>query len=309
VIRVWLLLGTLALAPSVRAQALTVCADPNNLPFSNREQAGFENKLVTLIAADLKLKVHYEWWAQRRGFARNTLANSRCDLWPGVATGIGSMASSSPYYRSTYVFVTRRDSGLHDLSLNDERLRTLTIGVQLIGDDAMNTPPAHALAERGITANVRGYMLYGDYHRPNPPAAIVAAVASRAVDVAVVWGPLAGYFASRAPVRLRLEPVEPQADHGWPMTYQVSVGVRRDEPELLQQINVVLRVERPAIEQLLRAYAVPIATPIAPTNVVGNAAVDPVSLMAPDQALLLGSRPWMMFARVPKQTRNRAPGC
>ncbi len=116
----------LAASLAARAEVLTVCADPNNLPFSNQAQQGFENKLVNLIAADLHLEVRYEWWAQRRGFARNTLASARCDLWPGVAAGIGSMATSTPYYRSTYVFVTRRSRALSGLSLDDPRLRTLT---------------------------------------------------------------------------------------------------------------------------------------------------------------------------------------
>ena len=255
--RTCLLIATLALIPAAHGQVLTVCADPNNLPFSNRQQAGFENKLVNLIAADLHRKVRYEWWAQRRGFARNTLASSRCDLWPGVATGLSSMVTSRPYYRSTYVFVTRGSSDLGGLSLDDERLRQVTIAVQMVGDDAMNTPPAHALAARGITLNVRGYTLYGDYHRPNPPAEIVQAVVHRAVDVAIVWGPLAGFFAARSPVPLRLQPVLPQSDQGWPMTYAVSVGVRRDEPELLERINASLAIERAAIKQLLRQYRVP----------------------------------------------------
>ena len=259
----WLLVAMLALARGTHAEVLTVCADPNNLPFSNRAQAGLENKLVNLIAADLHLAVRYEWWAQRRGFARNTLENARCDLWPGVATGIGSIATSTPYYRSTYVFVSRMNSALRGLSLDDPRLRDVTIGVQMIGDDATNTPPAHALAERGITQNVRGYMLYGDYHRPNPPAAIVRAVAQHAVDVAIVWGPVAGFFATRSPVPLRLQPVEPQSDHGWPMSYEVSVGVRRGEGDLLARVNAVLKVENPEIERLLKAYRVP--SPIAGT--------------------------------------------
>ena len=118
--------------------------------------------------------------------------------WPGVATGVDMLATTRPYYRSTYVFVTRADRGLDIGSFDDPRLRTLKIGVQMIGDDCVNTPPAHALARRGIIDNVRGYMLYGDYAQPNPPAAIVEAVAAGDIDVAVVWGPLAGYFAAPA---------------------------------------------------------------------------------------------------------------
>ncbi len=137
----------------------------------------------------------------------------------------------------------------------------------MVGDDSTNTPPAHALAARGITQNVRGYMLYGDYHRPNPPAAIVQAVAQRDLDVAVVWGPLAGYFAARSPVPLRLQPVEPQTDLGWPMTYDVAIGVRRGEADLLARVNAVLAVEHVAIARLLQQYRVPApVTPMPPVT-------------------------------------------
>lgn len=236
------------------AHALVVCADPNNLPFSNRERRGFENKLVDILAKDLHERVEYVWWAQRRGFAPHTLTQSGCDLWPGVASAVASMQTTRPYYRSSYVFVTRIANPLAGLSLDDPRLRQLTIGVQLIGYDAVNTPPAQALAARGITQNVRGYMLFGDYRDPNPPAAIVDAVADGTVDVALVWGPLAGFFAEAERVRLRLEPI---ADDGqWKMSYDISVGVRPDEPKLRSRIDAALEAEKPAIKKLLRDYHV-----------------------------------------------------
>jgi mxaJ protein len=238
------------------AQALTVCADPNNLPFSNRAEQGFENKLVQILAGELHSRVRYVWWAQRRGFARHTLTDVRCDLWPGVPAGLASMATSQPYYASSYMYVSRADRGLRDLSLDDERLRRLVIGVQLVGDDAMNTPPAHALAARGLIENVRGFTLYGDYSQPNPPAAIVDAVTRATVDVALVWGPLAGYFAARSPLPLHLQPLE-AAVHGWPMRYEIAVGVRRSDAQLLRRVNAALSRQRHAIDRLLRAYHVP----------------------------------------------------
>ena len=189
------------------SHVLKVCADPNNLPFSNRAGEGFENKLAQLVARDLGDTVQYTWWAQRRGYVRNTLGAGDCDLWPGVAAGVDMLQTTEPYYRSTYVFVTRA-GGPKLTGFDDPRLRTLTIGVQMVGNDAQNTPPAHALARRGIIDNVRGFMLYGDYAKPNPPAAIVDAVARGDIDVAVVWGPLAGYFAAREPVSLTLTPVK-----------------------------------------------------------------------------------------------------
>jgi mxaJ protein len=249
------LTALLALQLAAPANALVVCADPNNLPFSNRAGQGFENKLVTLLARDLHTDVQYVWWAQRRGFARHTLTPQGCDLWPGVATGTRGLKTSYPYYRSTYVFVTRRASALEHLSLDDPRLRTLTIGVQLVGYESMNTPPAEELASRGITQNIRGFSIFGDYARANPPAKIIDAVAGGEVDVALVWGPLAGYFAQRSSIPLRLEPVEGMGH--WPMSYDIALGVRRDEDELRNRLDAALLAERPNIQALLRSYHVP----------------------------------------------------
>jgi mxaJ protein len=273
VIRYALLLGVLAVsgaavaaapatalpAPEPTTRELTVCADPNNLPFSNKAEQGFENKIATLIARDMGAKLTYVWWAQRRGYARNTLSDAKCDMWPGVAEGVDGIATSRPYYQSTYVFVTRKNAPLQGLTLDDARLRSLKIGVQMIGNDAMNTPPAHSLSRRGIVNNVHGCMLYGNYETPNPPAVIIDAVAKSDVDVALVWGPLAGYFAAHSAVPLRLEPVTPALDGAtWPMTYGISAGINRRNPELLAQVQKILDAEQPSIDAILSTYAVPI---------------------------------------------------
>lgn len=116
------------------------------------------------------------WWAQRRGYIRNTLNEAKCDFWPGIGSNVEMAATSRPYYRSTYVFLTRTSDKLAGLTLDDPRLRQLRIGVQMVGDDFSNTPPAHALARRGIVGNIRGYMLYGDYREASPASDIVRAV-------------------------------------------------------------------------------------------------------------------------------------
>ena len=245
-------------APAAQATDLRVCADPNNLPFSNDKGEGFENKIVALVAKDMNARVVYTWWAQRRGYVRNTLRAGLCDLWPGVASAVDMLATSRPYYRSSYVFVSRADRHLKIASYDDPQLRKLKIGVQMIGNDAMNTPPAHALARRGIIDNIRGYMLYGDYQKPNPPAAIVDAVAKGDIDVAVVWGPLAGYFATKEPKPLTLTPVEPAVDGAqWPMQFDISMGMRRHEPDFKEKIEAILENERPKIDAILAAYHVP----------------------------------------------------
>ena len=214
-------------APGANATALRVCADPNNLPFSDRAGRGFENKIIALVARDLGSTVDYTWWAQRRGYIRQTLKADLCDVWPGVASGAEMMTSTRPYYRSSYVFVTRADRGLHIASFDDPQLRELVIGVQMVGSDATNTPPAHALARRGVVQNVHGYMLYGDCRRPHPSSAIIDAVESGDVDVAVVWGAMAGYFAAQKSTPLTIAPVQPWRDRaGLPMAFDISARRR-----------------------------------------------------------------------------------
>jgi mxaJ protein len=246
-----------ALATSAaNARELRVCADPNNLPFSNEHLEGFENKIAALIAEELHADVAYTWWAQRRGFIRNTLKANDCDLVAGTAFGPPMLAATKPYYRSSYVFVTRPDTP-EITSLDDSTLRSLKIGVHLIGDDGFNVPPAHALAQRGIVANVRGYTLYGDYREPNPPARLIEAVASGAIDVAIAWGPLGGYFAALQNPPLRVTPMHPSVDGPFPMTFAISMGVRRDHPAFKQEMEEVLQRRRTDVDAILDAFHVP----------------------------------------------------
>lgn len=246
------------LASPAAARELRVCADPNNLPFSNERGEGFENRIAAVVADQLHAELRYTWWAQRRGFIRNTLGAGRCDVVAGTLTNLEMLRTTSPYYRSGYVFVTRAVDGLDIGSLDDPRLHRLRVGVQLIGDDGMNTPPAHALSKRGITGNVRGYSVYGDYAQANPAARIVAAVAEGEVDVALVWGPFAGYFAGRATQMLAVRPVSPQIDGPMlPMVFDISMGVRREDEDLRGEIEEALKVRRPEIDAILASYSVP----------------------------------------------------
>jgi mxaJ protein len=235
--------------------ALRVCADPNNLPFSNERGEGFENKLARMVADDIGARVEYTWWAQRRGFVRNTLRAGACDVLLGVPTGFELAQTTKPYYRSTYVMVARRDSQVALRSLDDPRLRTMRIGVQMIGDDFSNSPPAHALSDRGIVRNVVGYSVLGDYRRPNPPARILEAVADGEVDAALVWGPLAGYFAGRERVPLELTPIAP--DPSRPFAFDISMAVRRGDDERRRMLDDFIGRRRGDIDRLLAEYGVP----------------------------------------------------
>jgi mxaJ protein len=226
------------------------------MPFSNDRQEGMENKIVELIARELGAKIEYTWWAQRRGFVRNTLNAGACDLVAGTVEGMDMLRTTAPYYRSTYVFVSRHDLS-PIVSLDDARLRSLKIGVHLIGDDGYNVPPAHALAQRGIVENVRGYSLYGDYRQESPPARLIDAVASGEVDVAIAWGPLGGYYAALRDPPLQVSPVTPQRDGAFPMTFAIAMGVRRSDKEFGNKIDRALANARHEIEAVLARFHVP----------------------------------------------------
>jgi len=246
-----------ATTPSA-ATVLRVCADPNNLPFSNQRGEGFENVLARLLARELGRDLEYTWWPQRRGFIRQTLKAERCDLVMGVPANFEMVEPTAPYYRSGYVFVTRTDRKLNLHSLDDPRLHALAIGLHAIGDDYANVPPAQALASRGIVTNIHGYSIYGDYSRPNPPRSLIDAVARGEVDVAIAWGPLAGYFAAREPVPLTVTPVIDKDEHDPAMQFDISAGVRRGDAALKTAVEGVFSARRSEVDDVLRNFHVPL---------------------------------------------------
>lgn len=235
---------------------LRVCGDPENMPFSDEKAQGFENKIADVIAGALGDSVVYTWWPHRRGFVRNTLSAGECDVVMGVPAGYDPVATTNPYYRSAYYIVTRTDRHLDITSLDDPRLKTLKVGVGLIGDDYTNTPPAQALASHGITKNVRGFSLF--YDEDTHPQDIVNAVANGTIDVALVWGPVAGYFAKESSVPLSLVAL-PDSDSasGVLFAYNVAIGVRHSDRDLKATLDSLLTQKRDTIQGILRAYNVP----------------------------------------------------
>lgn len=236
-----------------------MCADPNNLPFSNEKQQGFDNQIVKLVAADLGRTVVYTWAPERgESFVRKTLLAKRCDVLLGIPSIFREALPTEPYYRSTYVFLWRRDHNPQVHSLNDAVLRKLRIGVHVISDDASNLPPAQALANRGLFRNMVTFSMYGDLSKPNPPAALIDAVERGDVDLAIAWGPFAGYFAQHSPVPLSMLPVSPEVDRPFlPFTFSISLGVRPGDTALLDALNKALEHRKGEIHEILRSYGVP----------------------------------------------------
>lgn len=243
-----------AAAPSA---ALRVCADPNNLPYSNDKREGFENRIAELVARELHTRLEYFWQPQRRGFVRTSIGANQCDLVVGVPEGFARLETTRPYYRTSFAFVTR-DLKAPLQSFDDERLRTMRIAIQIIGEDYGNPPPAQALAARHLTDRIVGFTVYGDYSKPNPQRAIVDAVATGAVDAAIVWGPLAYFAAGRAP-HLVVTPVARANDSSrLPMSFAIAMGVKPGNDALRAQLDDVLTRHAGEITRILRAYHVPL---------------------------------------------------
>lgn len=242
---------------TTNAGVLRVCSDPNNLPFSNRAGQGFENKIAMLVARDLGDTVAYTFAAQHKTFVKRTLDAHRCDAVMGEPVGSDEVAETRPYYASTYVFVYRQGGGDRLSSLTDPRLRKLRIGVHLIGGE--DTPPELALGEEGIVDNVSGFMIYGDYAQPNPPARLIEAVQNGDVDVAAVWGPLGGYFAKRASGALQVSPITDTARFA-PLEFRfaIAMGVRKDDITLRNVLDAEIARNGTQIRHILRDYGVPL---------------------------------------------------
>ena len=236
-----------------------VCADPENLPFSNRKLEGFENKIADVVAKEMGASPSYIWWGQRRGFIRNTmfatLKEQRCDIVIGVPEGYDLVRTTKPYYRSTYVFVYPKGKGLQIKSLDDPILKKIKIGVHLLGDDYTNPPPVHELAKRGIVDNVVGFDTF--YSAQNPPGRIIDAVASGQVGVAIVWGPAAGYFVTHQSVPLEMVPI-PSGKTDLPFAFNMAMGVRPDDTALKAQLEKVLDKKQVEIRKILQDYGVPL---------------------------------------------------
>ena len=259
------LVGILTAGASAAAEAqrpspaqpgiLRVCNDPDNMPFSNQKEEGFENKIAQLIAKDWKAKLDYVWYPTRRGYFR--ILNGRyCDLIIQAPGGLDMAGTTTPYYRSGYVFLTRQDGKLADIkSLADPRLKKARIGVTLLPSDEQ-LPPTMALSHYGVIGNLHGY--HGWYNDEDRPEDIVNAVANDSVDVAIVWGPLAGYFAKQSKVPLKITPLgERDSLADVPFRYNIAMAVRRSDKELRDSLEKTLKQKAPEIQTILKEYGIP----------------------------------------------------
>ena len=252
-------------ASTAEPPTLRVCADPAGLPYSNEEKEGFENRIAEIVAKELGARLEYTWWVHRRGMLKNTLDAGTCDVVISAPVGLDALRTTRPYYRSTFAFVTRKDARIGDLrSIDDPRLRSMRIGIPLAGDDGANPAPAHALGARGITGHLRGFPLYAELGRSVPAAA--EALAKDEIDVAILWGPVAGGAVRRSATPLVAVPVAEEKDGEIPFAFAMAMGVRRRDGGLAAKLDVVLEKKRAAITSVLRDAGVPLLPLVGATS-------------------------------------------
>lgn len=232
--------------------ALRVCADPNDLPFSNETGEGFENKIASLLAAKLGKSVAYEFYPNSTGFVRNTLNAHRCDLIMGMPQGDDIVQVTNPYYRTAYAILSKAGAGLETVdSLEDQRLQGKRIGI------IAGTPPATSLAVNGLLGNVKSYPLVVDTRFDAPASAMIDDLESDRIDAAILWGPIAGYLAKHSKVPLKVNALVKEKS-GPRMVYRIGMGVRHSDQEWKRALNKLIAENQTEITRILASYGVPL---------------------------------------------------
>jgi quinoprotein dehydrogenase-associated probable ABC transporter substrate-binding protein len=236
----------------VDPKVLRVCADPRDLPFSNEAGEGFENKIAELLAQKLGKTLAYEFYPGATGFVRNTLNAHRCDVIMGMPQGDDVVQGTNPYYRTTYSLVSKQGSGLENVdSLEDPLLQNKRIGI------VAGTPPATNLAVNGLLGNIKSYPLVVDTRVDAPTSTMMGDLEGDRIDVAILWGPIAGYLAKNAKIPVKVTPLVKETS-GQRMIYRIGMGVRHSDQEWKRLLNKLIAENQAEITHILTTYGVPL---------------------------------------------------
>lgn len=250
-------IAIVALATSVTATAgtpLRVCVDPDNMPYSRRDQSGFEPLIARVLADAIGAPLQLQWHKSWRRTPAAALRKRLCDVQIGVPSGLAGVATTRPYYSASYVLVTNADDGPAPVSIDDSRLLSLRLGIQLVGANLAATPPGQALARRGAVQNVTGFVTLG----ATPVAQrMIAALEADEIDAAVLWGPQAGWFAAHSTMPTRITALAAPTDtSAQPFEFAIAVGVRPDDLALRDRLQTALDEHRREIDAILAAHHV-----------------------------------------------------
>ncbi|MGQ0443482.1 MAG: quinoprotein dehydrogenase-associated putative ABC transporter substrate-binding protein [Methylophilaceae bacterium] len=241
--------GELARVPTL--DEFKVCADPDNMPYSNSKQEGFEDKIAALLAKDLGKPLTYTYAYNRQGFLRNTINAQRCDVIIGVPPDYDALRTSKPYYRAGHVFVWRKESGYNITNWDSPDLKKAVIGV--VGQSPATIP----MDDHGLIANARPYRMQRDLNLP--PSYLIDDLVKGEIDVAVAWGPIGGYFAKQAKIPLEVVSIPEYENENvkGKEFWNISVGVRKKDKERLALIQGALDRNQDKILKILDEYGIP----------------------------------------------------
>jgi quinoprotein dehydrogenase-associated probable ABC transporter substrate-binding protein len=236
----------------VDPKVLRVCADPRNLPFSNEKGEGFENKLAEFLATKLQKKIDYMYFPQATGFVRMTLGAHRCDVIMGFPQGDDLVQGTNPYYRTAYALVSKPNTGLDDVTtLEDARLKGKHIGI------VAGTPPATNMAVNGLMTNAKPYPLMIDTRVDSSAEAMINDLNKGDIDAAILWGPMAGFYAKKASPPLHVTPLVKEKA-GPQLVYRIGMGVRRADQNWKRLLNRLIQENQPEINKILFDYGLPL---------------------------------------------------
>lgn len=239
------------LADLVNRKVLRVCADPANMPFSNNKEEGFENKIAKVLADELKLKLEYRYLPQSLGFVRQTLAAKRCDLIVGTVQGEELVLNTNHYYRSTYALVFKPGTGLDGVTtLTDPKMKGKKVGIQI------GAPSGDLVARAGLMDFARPYRLIVDRRFESPAEEMMSDIRKGEIDAAVIWGPMAGYYATRGGDKLTLVPL--LKDKNARTEFRITMGVRQSDHAWKRQLNQLISKLQPKLDAVLLEYGVPL---------------------------------------------------
>jgi len=236
----------------VNRKVLRVCADPANMPFSNEKKEGLENKIADIIGNELGVPVEYTWFPQATGFTRNTLLAKRCDVIIGTGQGDDLVLNTNALYRSAYSLVYKPGAGLDGVeSIFDPRLKGKKVGA------VQGTPSATLVAKAGLMDQARPYRLMVDRRYDDPSADMVRDIRSGEIDAGIMWGPIAGYYASHGGDKLAVVPLIGDAGKAGRIDFRVTMGVRQGDDLWKRQLNDIIRKRQADIDKVLLEYGVP----------------------------------------------------
>ena len=228
------------------------CGDPRNMPFSDDKGEGFENKLAELFATKLGKKLSYTYFPQATGFVRMTLGSFRCDVIIGFPQGDDQAQVTIPYYRTTYALIFKPGTGLDGVTtIGDPKLKDKRIGV------VAKTPPSTIMAMDGLLGHAKSYPLFIDTRADSSAQAMIDDLKKGDIDVGILWGPMAGYYAKQSDPPLTVVPLLKEAA-GAPLMFRIGMAVRPSDQEWKRTLNRLIMENQSEINKLLISYNIPI---------------------------------------------------